>query len=670
MVVAKTFAQAHAAALKVSQVYAPAGGSQVPTATEVDESTKTVSEADLKHAIAFLENPAVRTRMGLKASAPKLHVNGVSHRESAPRAEANQKLSATFKTGGQYHFYMETQCTLAKPRNGDDFEISISDQWPSYSQQNLAAILGVSQHNINCVMSHAGGAFGGKIMRQIPLAAACAVAANKLRQPVLAQHDRLDDMRTVNGREPINFDYNVTFDSTGKVDAMDFKIDFFPGWFYGDAAGDSAMAKQFSDNCYHYNSYNATINPILTKTPHTTPMRAPGAMQSIIWSSVVMEHIAKTLGKSLEEVQQLNFYKVNDTTPFGDKIGADGYNWTIPTLWEQIQKDADYAARKQAVEKFNQENRWVKRGISLTPVKYMAGLDQYQCGATVCVYADGTVLVNHGGCEVGQGINTVASLCAAQTLGIPVEKVKVGTTETAKIANNTTTGGSGTTESVSAAVTSACQDIAERISKVKKPGMTWEEAVTQAITGERGVCMIATAWWQGPKTSNADTYSTYGVAAGEVQVDVLTGEVRVERVDILMDLGDQLDAAVDIGQLEGGFVQALGYILSEEVMYNSKGEKLTLGTWNYKIPGAYDIPLVFNCSLLKNSPNPVGVRRSKLCAEPCMSLCSSVYFAVKQAIYSARSDAGLGDDWFMLDLPITPQQVCMSIGTPLDKLQV
>jgi xanthine dehydrogenase/oxidase len=155
-----------------------------------------------------------------------------------------------------------------------------------------------------------------------------------------------------------------------------------------------------------------------------------------------------------------------------------------------------------------------------------------------------------------------------------------------------------------------------------------------------------------------------------VQVDVLTGEVRVERVDILMDLGTQLDAAVDIGQLEGGFVIALGYLLSEERMNNAKGEELTLGTWNYKVPGAYDIPVVLNCSLLKNSPNPAGIRGSKLSAEPVMGLVSSTYFAIKQAMYSARTDAGLGDAFFMLDLPATPENICMAIGTPIDKLQI
>jgi len=648
----------------------------VDTKEEAVKLGRRATPADVARGTTFLENPAVRSRYGLKAHAPKFHVDGVSHQESPPCAEAEQNLKATWKTGAQYHFYMETQCTVARPLDGDRWEFIISDQWPAYSQMNLANILGIPQNNINCIMRHAGGGFGGKIFKQIYLAAACAVAARKLRQPVIAQNERLDDMRTVGAREPIHFNYDVSFDSTGKVDTMDFSMDFFCGWFYGDAAGDAGMATQWSDNCYHYNTFKSKTNPVLTNTPHTTAMRGPGAMQSMMFADVVMEHISKTLGKPLEEVQELNFYKLNDKTPFGDTIGQDGYNWTIPILWEQIQKDADYVARKAAVEKYNSQNRWVKKGIGLTPVKYLAGLDQYQSGALVCVYADGTILVNHGGCEIGQGINTVCALCAMQTLGEYfgcaaidfMTKITIGQTETDRVPNQTSTGGSGTTEVTSQAVTLACKDLAIRVKKHQKPGATWEEAVAAAsAAGER---LSEASWFKAASTKNAQTYSTYGVAVSEVQVDVLTGEVRVERVDILMDLGTQLDAAVDIGQLEGGFVVALGYLLSEERLQNAKGEELTLGTWNYKIPGAYDIPLVFNCSLLKNSPNPKGIRGSKLSAEPVMGLVSSTYFAIKQAMYSARKDAGLGDEWFMLDMPATPENICMAIGTPIDKLQV
>jgi len=282
------------------------------------------------------------------------------------------------------------------------------------------------------------------------------------------------------------------------------------------------------------------------------------------------------------------------------------------------------------------------------------------------VYADGTVLVSHGGCEIGQGIHTKVALCVAETLGIPLAKVSVGTTESAKIGNNTGTGGSGTSETSSQAAILAAQEIVDNLAVYTKAGKTWEAAVFQAYMD--GVSLIASKWYKMEKSKNANNYATYGTAVSEVLVDVLTGEVRVERSDILLDLGTQLDAAVDMGQIEGGFVMALGYLLTEELKVDSKGAQLSTGA--YHIPGAYDIPLEFNVSLLKDSPNPVGIKGSKLVAEPVMSLVASVYLAIKEAIYSGRKDAGLADDWFMLNMPCTPEHVCAAMATPQTALTV
>jgi len=440
------------------------------------------------------------------------------------------------------------------------------------------------------------------------------------------------------------------------------------GWKMVDGVGDLDMGKTWSDNVYHYNSFKCEYEPYYTNTPITTSMRAPGCMQSILASEVVMEHIAKTVGKSTEDVMKLNWYKDGDKTPFGDQIGRDGLNFTIPTLWDQLVKDANFAARKAAVTDYNAKNRWTKKGIAISSTKFTADDCGYSSGAHICVYSDGTVLVSHGGCEIGQGIHTKVALCVAQTLGVPLEKVKVGTTETAKVPNNSTTGGSGTSECVSQAAILASEEIVANLKPYRDAGKTWEDAITQA--NEDGVQLMASKWFKTKKTENADTYCTYGVAVSEVLVDVLTGEVRIEQSDILMDLGNQLDAAVDLGQLEGGFVIALGYLLTEELKIDKSGSLLS--TTAYAIPMAYDIPLKFNVSLLKDSPNPApqAVKGSKCSAEPVMSLMASVYLAIKEAIYSARKDAGLGDAWFMLNTPCTPEHICLAIGTPQDKLVV
>jgi xanthine dehydrogenase/oxidase len=254
----------------------------------------------------------------------------------------------------------------------------------------------------------------------------------------------------------------------------------------------------------------------------------------------------------------------------------------------------------------------------------------------------------------------------AQTLGLPLEKISIGRTETAKIPNNSGTGGSGTSEEISQACTLAAQEIVKNLADYRKAGKSWEDAVTEA--NKDGISLVASHWWKAPKGTNTNQYSTYGVGVSEVLVDVLTGEVRVERSDVLLDLGTQLDAAVDLGQIEGGFVQALGYMFTEELMVDKTGAQLNTDT--YHIPGAYDIPLKFNCSLLKDSPNPIGIRGSKLVAEPVMALVASAYLAVKEAIYSARKDAGHGDDWFMLNTPTTPEHILAAIATPSSKLLV
>jgi len=466
------------------------------------------------------------------------------------------------------------------------------------------------------------------------------------------------------GREFMTFDYSATFDvNTEKVDSLEMSITMDTGYFLGDAVGDVTSGIGRSDNCYQYRSFKVTPKVAITNTPHPTSMRAPGTMQCMIAAEVVMEHIAKATKKPVEKIQALNFYPADQhpITPFGDHIGAGGYNWTIPTLWSQIQDQAKYAERKQAVDQYNALNKWTKKGIAISPVKYPLNMNgEFSSGALVCVYADGTVLVSTGGSELGQGFNEKIAVCASDALGIDLKKILIGPRETSKIPNNSDTGGSGTSESSCQAVIQACQEVKGKLEKYLQVGHSWEQAVTNA--NSEGVSLMSTSWWKQPKTENANTYATYGVGVTEVMIDVLTGEIRTERVDILMDLGTQLDAAIDIGQLQGGFVIALGYLLTEELQVDVDGTQLNLGFWNYKIPSAFDIPVEFNVSLLKNSPNPLGIKGSKASAEPAMCLVSSVYLAVKNAIYAARNECGLGDDWFRLDTPLVPENIRTSIG--------
>eukprot|EP00931_Biecheleriopsis_adriatica_P115532 TRINITY_DN91318_c0_g1_i1.p1 TRINITY_DN91318_c0_g1~~TRINITY_DN91318_c0_g1_i1.p1 ORF type:complete len:1349 (-),score=270.27 TRINITY_DN91318_c0_g1_i1:87-4088(-) len=663
IMVADTWAQARAAAKCVAQRY----GSQQVVVTSLEDAVK------LKRTLTGAEHAAAQKAAG---AAPSRHrglrgkgaAEGV-HYSNGQSLSVTQTATATFKTGGQRHFYMETQSSLAVPVDGGQMELVVSDQDANFTQQNVALVLKVPMHRINVKVPRAGGAFGAKLMRQCVNATAAAVAAHTLQRPVRIQNERSDDCASVAGREPIDFEYEASFDATGKIDTCNMKMTMDPGWFYGDASGDMDMAVGWSDNCYQWNSWKVTPVAATTNTPHSTPMRAPGCMQSILAAEVVMEHIAKTVGKPVEEVQAANFYDVSTkpTTPFGDHIGQYGYNWTIPQLWTTIQESAQFAMRQKDIEAYNSANRWTKKGIAISPCKYVMGIDFYSSGALVCVYADGTVLISTGGSEVGQGLNTKVSMCAAQTLGLPLEKILVGPRETSKIPNNTGTGGSGTSECTSQAVIQACEEVLEKL-KPYREGKSWEDAVQAANTDH--ISLVASSWFTSKKSGNTNLYATYGTAVSEVLVDVLTGEVRLERMDVLMDFGTQLDAAVDIGQLQGGMVMALGFLLTEELKVDASGTQLNLGTWDYKIPMAYDIPLQFNVSLLKDTPNPVGIRSSKASAEPSMCLVSSVYLAVKQAIYAARKELSGDDSWFMLNTPLTPERVRTAIAVPADKMTV
>jgi len=666
IVVADDWEHARMAAKLVVQKYV-GHGMVLKTTAEAQKLGRVPDPTDVVGAHALLEDPEFcRSRRVSKRSLWCKHDRAEASPEDAQK-EA-ETVEATVSFGAQYHFYMETQAAFVAPYDAECWEVVFSTQDPSMTAINLASILGVPQHKLNIKIPRAGGGFGVKLTRHMMLAGACAVAAHKLNAPIHGQNERSDDMQMSSGREPINYGYTVKYDASGKVHTMDLKLTMAPGWFYGDCAGDMAMAASFADDCYRYDKFTVTSDTVLTDIPHGTSMRSPGAMNVGIGAQLVMEHVARSVGKAVEEVQATNFYHLGDTTPFGDTFGRDGFNFTVPLMWEKLKEDSNYAARQADIKDYNEKNRWTKKGIALSPVKYIMDMGGFSSGALVCIYEDGSIIVNIGGVEVGQGIHTKAALCAAQSLGVPLERILVGPTETARVPNNSCTGGSGTSENSCQAVLQACLELASRLVPYRRDGVSWESTVSAALDDH--VSLMASSWFSWGKTGNAHAYATYGVGASEVLVDALTGEVRVERVDILMDLGTQLDAAIDIGQLQGGFMIALGYCFTEELKFNEKGEQLFLGSWEYKIPSAYDIPVEFNISLLKDTPNPRGVKGCKSCAEPVMALVSSTILAVKEALYAARKANGLNQEWFPLELPLTPQRVQAAAGTQLYNLEI
>jgi len=358
------------------------------------------------------------------------------------------------------------------------------------------------------------------------MAAACSLAALKWKRPVFGSNERVVDMRMTTGREPITADYDVTFDEKGMLQTVSMDLHLDAGWFLGDASGDVSMAVTWSDNTFFCPSFKCNGVPYTTHTPHRTSQRAPGVVQSITAINVVCEHVARSLGLAMEDVMEQNFYTVGKTTPWGDVIGTNTFNWTLPQVWSKLKTDAQFDDRMKAIDHFNLiESRWRKRGIAMTPVKYGMGINFYKSIATVNIYGDGTVLVSHGACEIGQGLNTKVIQAVAFTLGIDMSLIRVADTETSKAPNNTGTGGSGTSECSAKAASMACQELVTRLANYRKdPKATWQDAVTKAIAD--GICLSAEGWYD--NTDPHNSYAVYGAAVSEVEIDVLTGGGRFD----------------------------------------------------------------------------------------------------------------------------------------------
>lgn len=342
-------------------------------------------------------------------------------------------------------------------------------------------------------------------------------------------------------------------------------------------------------------------------------------------------------------------------------------------LWKQMQQRSDFAKRKLAVQAFNAANRWTKKGIAITTSRWdFDGKGSvYALGAHVSIYADGTVMVTSGGVEMGQGLNTKVAMAVAHSLSIPMSMVTVGDGDTKSLPNNGVTGGSGTSEACVYATQQACEELKKRLQLFRSAG-SWEAAVAAAVAAGENLSAdgFNTGAWDKSGKNNSIAYSVYGSCVSEVMIDVLTGDVRVERVDILMDIGSQMNAAVDLGQIQGGFVMALGYLFSEQQQWNGQGKLLNQGTWEYKIPTAYDIPVEFNVALLKDSPNPNGVQGSKAVSEPAMHLITAPFFAAKNAIYAARAELGHADEWIPLHAPLTPDAIRTAIDVQQNQLML
>ncbi len=609
-------------------------------------------------------------------------------RGDAPAAIANAPncLKGRIRTGGQDHFYLEGQVAIAVPGEDGDMWVHSSTQHPSEVQEAVAEVLGKTAKDITVEVRRMGGAFGGKEVQATPIACVAALLADNCQRPVNLRLDRDDDMVLTGKRHAFRIDYEVGFDDDGLILGVQFDLAARCG-ISADLSGAIVDRAMFhSDNCYYLE--NVTINSYRckTNTVSDTAFRGFGGPQGMLGIETVIEDIAASLGIDPLDVRSKNFYGTDEKniTPYGMEVTDNVLHDLIPAL----ERSSDYRARRRAVEKFNYENDLFKKGLSLTPVKFGISFTVShlnQAGALVSIYKDGTVHLNHGGTEMGQGLFTKIAQIVAEEFQIDVGEIKVTATATDKVPNTSATAASSGTDLNGKAAEAAAKTIKARLVdfaadhfgvpqdevlfennsvSVGPTGLPFKELVGLAYHAR--VPLSSTGFYATPQiyydretaSGKPFYYFAYGAAVSEVIVDTLTGENKVLRVDVLHDAGKSINPAIDIGQVKGGFVQGMGWLTTEELVWDNGGRLLTHAPSTYKIPTAADVPADFNVELLDTGGNKQDViYRSKAVGEPPLMLANSVFFAIRDAVAATcKTRVQLS-----MDTPATAERVLLSI---------
>jgi xanthine dehydrogenase large subunit len=576
-------------------------------------------------------------------------------------AKAPHRLKGTLSVGGQEQFYLEGQISYAIPLEDDGFKVYCSTQHPTEMQHVVAHVLKLHAHHIHIECRRMGGGFGGKESQSALPACVAAVAAQKLRRPVKLRLDRDDDFMVTGRRHGFEYSYEVGFDDDGRLLAAEIDMVSNAG-FSADLSGPvMTRALCHFDNAYWLPHVAMHGYSARTNTQSNTAFRGFGGPQGAIAVEVIMDSVARTLGKDPLEVRRANFYGIesHNHTPYGQKVEDN----VIQALTDQLAATGDYARRRADIAAFNAGSPVLKKGLALTPVKFGISFNVQhfnQAGALVHVYNDGSILVNHGGTEMGQGLNTKVAQVVAHELGVDFERVRVTATDTQKVANTSATAASTGSDLNGKAAQDAARQIKQRLATfaAAKWGGTPEDVRFAndeiAVGGERipfedlalqaytaRVQLWSDGFYATPKLHwNRDTlqgrpfyYFAYGAALSEVLVDTLTGEWKLLRADVLHDAGTSLNPAVDIGQVEGAFIQGMGWLTMEELVWHPQtGLLMTHAPSTYKIPTANDCPAVFNVRLFENANVEDSIHRSKAVGEPPLLLPFSVLLAIRDAV--------------------------------------
>jgi xanthine dehydrogenase large subunit len=613
-------------------------------------------------------------------------------RESAPGAlgralaGAPHVLEGAFSLGGQEQFYLEGQISYALPMENQGMRVLCSTQHPSEMQHLIAHVLGWRSHQVVVECRRMGGGFGGKESQSGLFACAAALAAARLGRPVKLRLDRDDDFLITGRRHPFEFDYRVGFDEAGRIVGIEATLIANGGHSADLSSAVMTRALCHLDNAYFLPEVALTGFIARTNTQSNTAFRGFGGPQGALLIEIVMDRIARRLGLDPLAVRRANFYGIGsrDVTPYGQIVEDN----VIGTIIDELVRDAEYDRRRAAIAAFNRYSEVLKKGIAVTPVKFGISFNVphlNQAGALVHVYVDGSVLVNHGGTEMGQGLNTKVAQVVAEALGVGFGSVRCSATDTSKIANTSATAASTGADLNGMAARDAALAIRNRLAAfmVSRHGGTADDVVfgdDQVSVGtvivpfatlvrqayEARVQLWSDGFYATPKVhwdpkalkGRPFYYFAYGAAVSEVIIDTLTGEFSLLRADILHDAGRSLNPAIDIGQIEGGFIQSMGWLTMEELVWHkATGRLLTHAPSTYKIPTANDCPEMLHTRLFDNPNVEPTIHRSKAVGEPPMLLAFSVLLAIRDAIAAC----GGADADPPLRAPATPEAILDAI---------
>nr|XP_023021560.1 indole-3-acetaldehyde oxidase-like [Leptinotarsa decemlineata] len=535
--------------------------------------------------------------------------------------DVKKVIKGEFYIGSQYHFHMELQCCSVIPTE-DGLDVYPATQWMDFCQVAIMEAVKIPMNKINVHVRRLGGAFGAKIMKNALLSTAAALAAVKLNAPVKMSLPLEKNMDIIGGRIPLYAKYEVGVNDNGVIQYL--TSDMYSDVGIGGNEIIFEWINNLFENCYNIDRWEFSTYSVKTDNAGTTWARAPGTLEGLGAIESIMEHIARELNLDPTVVKLAN----TDQSKYSK----------ILTYWNDMNTWADIENRKKAIKSYNDANRWKKRGMSLVPMVWPFDvLGQYSVLVSV-FHGDGGVAVCHGGIEIGQGINTKAAQMCAYKFGISMDQVTIKPSYNIITANNMTTGGSMTSEAICYAISLACDEILAKMKPIRDQmkNPTWVELVDKCYFSNIDLTSTGSIASSSPAVKS---YQIFGLCATEVEIDILTGQKQILQVDIIEDLGDSDSPLIDIGQVEGAFVMGIGYYTTEELIHNSDGKLITDRSWNYKPPGAKDIPINFRVKFPENDPNKVGLLKSKAVAEPPICLSIAVPLAIRSALASARHDA-------------------------------